>query len=901
MLVERLVLRNFKRFGDAEIRFRDGINGIIGNNGTGKSSIVEAILFALFGLQGTGVLSDFIVSSFAGERAKCEVRLDFQVQGVRYAITRTFRKGGQTVHEARLNMGEKLLASGVSEVAVEVGRLCGMGPTDFKNTVYAAQKDLPALLDSRPGARKEWFMQVLGIERLRLGSDGKIKEWIDEAEKAVDREKNRLAVLSGQGDVAEIPALEVELGGIGQALVGKERERQRLEEVDSLLQESASLAQSDTTLAERLQQAESDFQRLSAARARLEELSPHLQRFRELGEELARLKEKEERFGELRDRMGRTEAAIQAGKKRLLDIADTIDAYSGEAQELAAMQGIPDRLAQARKAVAEFEKASFIWKSLSGLASSAERLAISLRECEEKKREFLGKQAEGRALAERKLELEARGRSLAKEYDGLDLRAEALEKERAGLSADWERIRSSGRQGTCPLCHQTIGDFYPHIEQEYSDRIARAGGELASVSRALAACREEAGRIERELAAVERGLKEISGIEHELQEVMATEKSLSGRLAEIGRDRAALEEQLALLGMSGYSEEAHEAAGRDVEALEKQVERLQELRFHQENLASLARERDRLLEAMEEEIAAFRSLGKEIESLGYDPALKASIEDEMRSLQPLRDEALVLQERLARETEIRGEWERLKGERERIQGLLASCRERIAGLGFPGADTASVSSRLQELAREVSLLNTKHGALQERLARLRAIAAEEEQARADLAALEKKLILLRITRKTVSEFIFYLAGVIRADIEDEVSHILSVITSGRYDRVVMDEDFTILVRDIDGDFPVQRYSGGEQDDIAVALRIALSRYLAGLHGVRENTFLVFDEIFGSQDEERRANLLQALRSQEANFPQIILISHIPEIQGEFAHTLLVEMADDLQSRIVEVS
>jgi len=208
---------------------------------------------------------------------------------------------------------------------------------------------------------------------------------------------------------------------------------------------------------------------------------------------------------------------------------------------------------------------------------------------------------------------------------------------------------------------------------------------------------------------------------------------------------------------------------------------------------------------------------------------------------------------------------------------------------------------LQELAREVSLLNTKHGALQERLAHLRAIAAEEEQARADLAALEKKLILLRITRKTVSEFILYLAGVIRADIEDEVSHILSVITSGRYDRVVMDEDFTILVRDIDGDFPVQRYSGGEQDDIAVALRIALSRYLAGLHGVRENTFLVFDEIFGSQDEERRANLLQALRSQEANFPQIILISHIPEIQGEFAHTLLVEMADDLQSRIVEVS
>jgi len=407
------------------------------------------------------VLSDFIVSSFAGERAKCEVRLDFQVQGVRYAITRTFRKGGQTVHEARLNMGEKLLASGVSEVAGEVGRLCGMGPTDFKNTVYAAQKDLPALLESRPGARKEWFMQVLGIERLRLGSDGRMKEWIDEAEKAVEREKNRLAVLSGQGDVAEIPALEEELGEIGRALAGRERERRRLGEVDSLLRESASLAQSDAALAERLQQAETELLRLSAARERLEELSPALRRFGELGEELARLKEKEERFEELRERRGRADAAIQAGKKRLLDLADTIDAYSGEARELAALQGAPELLAQARKAVAEFDRASFIWKSLSGLASSEERLALSLREYEEKKRELLGKQAEGRALSERKLELEARGRSLGKEYDGLALRAEALEKERAGLSADWERIRTSGRQGACPLCHQTIGDFYP--------------------------------------------------------------------------------------------------------------------------------------------------------------------------------------------------------------------------------------------------------------------------------------------------------------------------------------------------------------------------------------------------------------------------------------------------------
>jgi len=60
--------------------------------------------------------------------------------------------------------------------------------------------------------------------------------------------------------------------------------------------------------------------------------------------------------------------------------------------------------------------------------------------------------------------------------------------------------------------------------------------------------------------------------------------------------------------------------------------------------------------------------------------------------------------------------------------------------------------------------------------------------------------------------------------------------------------------------PADRFSGGGKNDIAVALRIALSRYLAELLHVHESTFLIFDEIFGSQDEERRNNLLTTLRT-----------------------------------------
>ena len=68
MILDRLVLKNFKRFRDAEIFFKDGITGVLGNNGTGKSSLVQAIFFALYGVQATGISADYVVSSFASQK-----------------------------------------------------------------------------------------------------------------------------------------------------------------------------------------------------------------------------------------------------------------------------------------------------------------------------------------------------------------------------------------------------------------------------------------------------------------------------------------------------------------------------------------------------------------------------------------------------------------------------------------------------------------------------------------------------------------------------------------------------------------------------------------------------------------------------------------------------------------
>jgi exonuclease SbcC len=241
------------------------------------------------------------------------------------------------------------------------------------------------------------------------------------------------------------------------------------------------------------------------------------------------------------------------------------------------------------------------------------------------------------------------------------------------------------------------------------------------------------------------------------------------------------------------------------------------------------------------------------------------------------------------------------------QKAILQLEQDIEASAFSPTETERAEKTLEEIVTallnvEVAIANATRDRqfAEEKIAEYRKTEGEIALLQKQVVTLRDEIELLKLTRTLIGEYVVYLLQVVRSRLESEVSRIIGEITGGRYEQVLLDEDFNLLVRDVDDDYPIDRFSGGEQDDIAVALRIALSRYLAELHNVHESTFLIFDEIFGSQDEERRNNLLTALRTQESRFPQILLISHIADIQGEFANTLMVEMGGDGSSRIKEV-
>jgi exonuclease SbcC len=117
----------------------------------------------------------------------------------------------------------------------------------------------------------------------------------------------------------------------------------------------------------------------------------------------------------------------------------------------------------------------------------------------------------------------------------------------------------------------------------------------------------------------------------------------------------------------------------------------------------------------------------------------------------------------------------------------------------------------------------------------------------------------------------------RPMVETEASKLLRQITEATYPRIRLTEDYFLEIAEGRDFYLSRRFSGGEQDLAALCLRLALARTLAHQRGT-EHSFVILDEVFGSQDVGRRKMLMeQLIELSNGEFQQIFVISHTEDI------------------------
>ena len=171
----KLTLSAFASYADVQtIDFSSlgstGLYLITGDTGAGKTTVFDAVSFALFGRASGNGRSDYqmLRSDFADEKAKTFVELLFSSGNNLYKIRRTIKKISQDVV---LDLPNGTSASGISNVKDKITEILGLDREQFAQIVMIAQNDFLRFLQSNTDERLKILRRIFGTESLREFQD----------------------------------------------------------------------------------------------------------------------------------------------------------------------------------------------------------------------------------------------------------------------------------------------------------------------------------------------------------------------------------------------------------------------------------------------------------------------------------------------------------------------------------------------------------------------------------------------------------------------------------------------------------------------------------------------------------------------------------------------------------
>ena len=607
MIPLRLSVRNFLCYRDdvppLDLR---GIHVacLCGANGHGKSALLDAMTWCLWGQARTGTQNHNDLIAY-GE-SECRVELDFLARGQEHRAIRRRRSSGQGRTEVDLfildDAGQARSMSGnsVRETNWKIQNLVGMDYTTFVNTAFLLQGRSDEFTRKTPAERKAVLSSVLDLglyETLQGTAAGRRERWQSEVTRTEGALAQNRSLLEAIPDpAAEIGEITSRLEQLGKEIeVSAAKAEQLRDAVAGLRQrqtEAAAASRRIDILRTDIEQSETAAaaiaERIATARAlenRAAEICAGAAALKTAQIEMERLQAARAEHDRLRNRRTELQAAIDRAGAQL----------SAEAMQL--QRHLDDALQPAAS------RANGLARELQGLAEAEASLAAEHAGLEAEMTESADLQ---RNIALGRAELD---RCIA---EGKDLRA----KQREMQSVD----------AVCPLCRtplsvDTCDDIAAWYEEEIRAKLARhdeikqslqgLSARLedlqAGVSRRDASLSQRQQRLQQQRGRLEQEQRQCEEAAKQLATSLPRLKRLQQALADddfAGEERAALARVDAAVGESGYDERSLDSATAETRSLQhwdRELARLQDARVRlPEDEASLAQTGNQLTRLNEE-------------------------------------------------------------------------------------------------------------------------------------------------------------------------------------------------------------------------------------------------------------------------------------------------------------
>ena len=828
---------------------------ISGANGAGKSSIFDAITWALFGEARR--TDDTIIHSHP-EVTAAEVALIFEYENNLYRVLRTRPKNASARLEFQVAQPEtvpepldkdsfaqirwrSLTERTLRDTQAQIRKILRLDYETFINASFFLQGKADHFTTQTPGKRKEILSSILGLEI-----------WEEYKQRAIERRKN----VERQIDLIDQSLQEIE-----SELNEEETRRARLEQIESQLSE---IQQKRKEQAERVAAYRQQLAALEEQKRSVEALQKQVETIekavREISEKYQSRKREMATVQELLERAAQIEAdyqQYQSVKARLenferilltfTDLEKGLQTLQAELnaqrarlqQEQTHLEEKQQRAATARENTLNFQT------ELANLQAQQETLETELALCHQAEQESqnLGKQIN---------DLKGQNKHLLEEMKKLRNRIDTLQAETVSAA--------------CPLCGQPLSPserqkLIESLEAEgkgLKERYLANENQIKQWEEALNALQKQSQR----RVQLEKSLRQVAGerekwtarLKNEQELLKEWEQNGAPRLkaiqAQLQSDsflpqvRQKIQEIERQIQTLGYDRQAHAEARQAEEELRSAVEAYQTLLQAQAVIAPLSRElqelekqQQTLVEQRESLLQAWRSAQTLLEQSAKQAPDLASAEQELSRLE-----------------EIESDCNRQLGAARQLVEVLKDLKKRAQKLRAERAEKATLVARYKILERAFGKDGVPALLIEQALPQI------EERA---------NQILYRLSDGNMS---------------------LRFNTQARYKdarRQDLRETLEIQISDSKGTRDYELFSGGETFRINFAIRLAISELLAHRAGARLQT-LVIDEGFGSQDAQGRQQLIEAINRVRSEFAKILVITHLDELKDAFPNRLEVE-------------
>ncbi len=811
MIPQQLEMTNFLSYRETAVLDFNGIHlaCISGLNGAGKSSILDAITWALFGKSRSKSDDDLVNRLAILEDGTCEVQYIFDLEGSTYRVIRRKRHGKTQVLELQMNTGDgqwkPLSESKVRETQAAIETLLRMNYDTFTNASFLLQGKADEFTTKTPNRRKEILADLLGVS-----------QWDRYKETAAARRReaeNRQLLLDGQlQDIANeleeeeerratLTAAQAELVALSQQRAAKEELLQQARQTANAIDQQKQMVQNLTKNLERARHSLADLQKTLAQRqTERDSYAAILAETETIQANYAAWQQAEAAFQGWQDKAEAHNKLLQAKRPFELTITQERSRREQRQQELENQaRRVADAETEQEKVVAQLATTQ------SQLADLEEQLAaLSAQEAawHEARSTLQNMEGERKLLAQQAAQLRTQAKKVDRlrkeetavsanfaaaqeQLTAVTAQISALAEQRArhataladknSLEAEQERLRERMNRhkeridrlsvetgGECPLCGQPL--TADHRESVLADlqtegaemgsrfrrnkeRVAALGAEIAQLTEAL----KQADRLERDQQAQQQRLAQAEARLSEIRQAIAEwEAQDAARLAEL---ETALANDDALV--------AQKKKVADLETAVQQKASLEKTRQTRQKQFSQAEARQaeiaRMVQAWQQEgAAALETVQAQLAAQDYAAEAQqqlAALDGELEAVgyeAAAHNEARAARDALAEAPQRHQEWQQAQAAVKPLEDTLADLQQRLAAqeevVGELAAQQETAVTQLTQLTQDSGDLH----AIEDEVFRLRE--AESIKQRTVGAAQQRLDVLddLRQRRETIN-------------------------------------------------------------------------------------------------------------------------------------------------------